>query len=43
MFNSIKTFAANHETAVTATLSVAFAAVVGIAVVKLDMIQNPED
>lgn len=43
MFQKIKTFAAAHETAVTATLSVAFAAVVGIAVVKIDNLQNPED
>ena len=43
MFTSIKKFAAAHETAVTATLSVAFAVVVGIAVVKLDTIKNPED
>jgi hypothetical protein len=43
MFNSIKTFIATHETAVTATLSVAFAVAVGVAVVKVDMIKNPED
>ena len=36
MFARIKTFAAAHETAVTVTLSVAAAAVVGVIVVKLD-------
>jgi hypothetical protein len=36
MFARIKTFAAAHETAVTATLSVAAAVVVGAVVMKLD-------
>ncbi len=43
MFASAKKFAAAHETAVTATLSVVFSVVVGVAVVKLDTIKNPED
>jgi hypothetical protein len=43
MFTSIKKFALAHETAVTATLSVAFAVAVGVAVVALDKTDDPED
>lgn len=36
MFQKMKTFAAAHETAVTATVSVVVAAAVGYAVMKFD-------
>jgi hypothetical protein len=43
MFQKIKTFAANHETAVTVAATAAATAICVVVVCKLDMIQHPED